>query len=191
MHFSPPYLSQNSLNFFRILLMVVFIFFSGMKEPQAAVTFSRFVIHPLPPVLPDLTFSTGEGKVEHLSSFKGQLCVLVFWATWCPHCLPEMKDFEILIQTFRDKGLCVLPLSHDSKPGSVENFYRQKGFKNLPVYYDLGMNAATSLGIRGIPTTILIDREGREIGRLEGGAEWNSQEGKDFLNYYIAQNDHA
>ena len=99
------------------------------------------------------------------------------WATWCPPCREEMPTLDALQARLGGPDFHVLPLSID-RAGlePVRRFYRETGIRNLDLYIAEDTRAMLALAVVGLPTTILIDRMGREHGRLAGPAEWNSPE---------------
>jgi thiol-disulfide isomerase/thioredoxin len=128
-----------------------------------------------PRALPALHFEDGAGHSLSLASFSGRPVVLNLWATWCAPCRQEMPALARLQAKFDKSGLLVLPLSIDRQGApAVRRFYRDLGLAGLGVYVDGSGEAAGDLGAPGLPTTLLIDRDGREIGRKIGPAEWDS-----------------
>jgi thiol-disulfide isomerase/thioredoxin len=128
-----------------------------------------------PKPMPPLSFTDRDGKPLSLQDFKGRLVVLDIWATWCSPCRAEFPRLDRLQAALADQGLVVLPLSVDQggkKP--VERFYDEVKVTALGEYLDPSGSSAKALGLRGLPTTLILDREGREIGRLEGEAAWDS-----------------
>ena len=127
--------------------------------------------------VPELRFSTADGTVRTLADYAGQGVVLNLWATWCVPCVAEMPALDALARLVAGDGVAVLALSSDRGGAPpVERFYRDKGIRTLPILLDPRGDAARALGARGIPTTLLIDRAGKERGRLEGAADWASAE---------------
>jgi len=112
-----------------------------------------------------------------LADFEGRVVLLNIWATWCPPCREEMPTLDALQARLGGSDFHVLPLSID-RAGlePVRRFYRETGIRNLDLYIAEDTRAMLALAVVGLPTTILIDRIGRERGRLAGPAEWNSPE---------------
>ena len=132
-------------------------------------------LHPTPRRLLSPPFVDGKGREMTLDAFRGRVVLLNIWATWCVPCREEMPTLDRLQATLGGDGFHVLPLSIDRagmKP--VRRFYRQIGLTNLGMYLADSTRAMFALGITGLPTTILIGRDGQELGRLVGPAEWDS-----------------
>ncbi len=127
-----------------------------------------------PPVpLPAITFYDAEGQAHRLSEFRGHGMAVNLWATWCAPCVAEMPALAALARALAPDDVAVLPLSSDRGGAeAVRGFFAQHGITGLPVLLDPKGAAQRALGAEGIPLTVLIDREGRERARLEGGADW-------------------
>jgi thiol-disulfide isomerase/thioredoxin len=134
-----------------------------------------FAFRDRPRALPALHFEDGAGHPLSLDDFRGRPVVLNIWATWCVPCRQEMPALGRLQREFDKSGLFVLPLSIDRRGAPVvRQFYRDLGLAALGVYIDRSGEAASDLGAIGLPTTLLIDRDGHEVGRKSGPAEWDS-----------------
>jgi thiol-disulfide isomerase/thioredoxin len=128
---------------------------------------------PAPP--PPIEFTDGSGKVHTLADFAGKGVVLNLWATWCLPCVAELPALAALSRRMADGGVVVIPLSSDRGGApAVEKYMAEHGIIGLSVWLDPKSAAAHALGARGIPTTLIIDREGRERGRVEGAVDWAS-----------------
>ncbi len=128
-----------------------------------------------PAPLPEVPFLDGDGTARTLAGFKGQGVVLNFWATWCVPCVAEMPALDRLRARMAGRGIEVLALSSERGGAPVvQAFFARHGIQHLPVALDQGLRAARALGVQGLPTTVLIDRAGRDRGRLIGAAEWDS-----------------
>jgi thiol-disulfide isomerase/thioredoxin len=130
-----------------------------------------------PPVAaPDIVFVAADGAEHHLTEFRGHGMVINLWATWCVPCVAEMPALAALSKTLAPDDIAVLPLSSDRGGASVvQAFYQEHGITGLPVLLDPKSAAAHAWHARGIPTSLIIDKQGRERARLEGAADWSTQ----------------
>ena len=129
------------------------------------------------PVPENLVFQDAEGRETRFEGFRGRGMVVNFWATWCPPCVAEMPALDRAQAALSSDRIEVLPLSSDrGGRAQVEPFYARTGLKNLAIWLDPRGAAGRAFGIRGLPTTIILDRTGREVARLEGEAEWDRSE---------------
>ncbi len=130
--------------------------------------------HDTPRPLPDLPITAGDGTDHGLNRFRGRVLVVNFWATWCAPCVKEMPA---LLRLARARpAISVLALSQDRGGAPVvEAFYRAHGLVGgLDVWLDPRGRLGRASEVRGLPTTLIVDRDGRELARLEGAAEWDS-----------------
>ncbi len=129
-----------------------------------------------PPVAaPDVVFVDADGNQHHLSEFRGHGMVINLWATWCVPCVAEMPSLAALSRTLAPSDIAVLPLSSDRGGATVvEAFFRKHAIGSLPVLLDPQGAAARAFGAEGIPTSVVIDKAGRERARLEGSADWST-----------------
>lgn len=128
-----------------------------------------------PKKLPEIVFIGADGTEHHLEEFRGHGMVINLWATWCVPCVAEMPALAALEKTLAPDDIAVLPLSSDrGGAAAVRSFYDAHGIAALPVLLDPKGDAARAWGVRGIPTTIVVDKRGMERARLEGAADWAS-----------------
>jgi thiol-disulfide isomerase/thioredoxin len=148
----------------------------------------RFVVHSVPQPLPTITFWNGNGTALRIADFRGRVILLNIWATWCVPCRVEMPTLDRLLAAMGGPDFEVVALSID-RAGSkvVQEFYAKIDIKYLSLYIDMFGKASGDLQAVGLPTTLLIDREGREIGRLVGPAEWDTPEMQAFLRRYVSK----
>ena len=140
-------------------------------------TLAKFQLAKEPKPLPELAFNDADDKPLKLADYKGKIVLLNFWATWCAPCVKEMPSLDRLQAEVGKDKFIVLPLSLDgpSRP-KVAPFYDDKKLSHLGVYFDKGRKAMQALDVSILPTSILIDAQGRELGRLEGEADWEKPE---------------
>ena len=145
-----------------------------------------------PRAVPELPFADGDGRAVSLGDFRGRPVLLNIWATWCVPCRAEMPALDRLQAGFAKSQLLVLPLSIDRKGSAVVRpFYEELGLKALGIYVDQSGKAASALHAVDVPTTLLIDRDGREVGRKIGPAEWDSPEVIALLREHLGLSDSA
>lgn len=133
------------------------------------------VWHEAPKALPEISFAAPDETPASLADFAGGITLVNLWATWCAPCLREMPMLNALAGAV--PGLTVVALNQDRGGMAVAGpFWEEKGFANLALYLDPTFKAAATLVERGLPLTILLDRNGQEIARLEGIAEWDAPE---------------
>lgn len=142
----------------------------------------QFVALDTPVAAPDLKFTDEQGKTRALSDFRGKVIVLNLWATWCTPCLAEMPMLDRLQHQLGDQGAIVIALSLDrGGKDAVKAFYRQADIRNLGVFLDPSMRAISDARTSGLPTTLLIDANGMELGRVTGPMEWDAPAAVDLV----------
>jgi thiol-disulfide isomerase/thioredoxin len=151
----------------------------------------KFDLLPSPRPAPEIEFTTLSGEPASLADFHGKVVLLNLWATWCAPCVQEMPSLERLQAQLGGEAFAVLALSSDRGGARVvEPFLESLGLKQLRPYLDPRSTATRMLGARGLPTTLLIDGEGREIGRIEGGAQWDGAAAQALIRHYLAPSRH-
>jgi thiol-disulfide isomerase/thioredoxin len=125
--------------------------------------------------LGNIEFQDADGQNVTLDRFRGKLILLNIWATWCVPCKTEMPSLNALASHVSAKDVAIVPVSIDvSGVAQVRRFYKEFALDSLPVFVDPASKTMHSMGVVGIPTTLLIDRAGLEIARRIGPAQWDS-----------------
>ena len=141
-----------------------------------------FVYKAAPAPLAEINFKDGAGTPMTLASFKGKTILLNLWATWCAPCREEMPALDRLQAELGSDKFEVVALAVDrTGPDAAQKFLDGIQVKNLKLYSDTTTRSGSALKAIGMPTTILIDPEGREIGRMSGPAEWDSEAAKALI----------
>ncbi|THK35349.1 TlpA family protein disulfide reductase [Ensifer sp. MPMI2T] len=145
-----------------------------------------FVLNDAPRPMPEVQFTDGDGRPRTLADFHGKVVVLNVWATWCLPCRKEMPTLDRLQAVLGGDSFEVVALSVDRQGAeAVKAFYSEIGVRHLAVHVDASGRALSALAALGLPTTILIDAEGRELGRLMGPAEWDAPDMVAFLRSIV------
>ncbi len=164
------------------ITIVSFEQFAGAQEAS-----KTFAMHAAAKPVAAISFTDGNGQMRSLADFKNKVVVLNIWATWCVPCRREMPALDRLQVALGGPDFEVVPLSIDrGGKDVVGKFFAAVGIRKLTMYLDNSATAMRGLGVLGLPTTLLIDREGREIGWLIGSAEWDSHEDIEFLRCVIS-----
>ncbi|CAN7492953.1 TlpA disulfide reductase family protein [Pararhizobium sp. LjRoot238] len=156
--------------------------------PGGVDRLQNFVLHDTPAPVPELQFADGEGKPRSLADFRGKVVLLNVWATWCLPCRKEMPTLDRLQAELGGSAFEVVALSIDrGGADAVRKFYTEIGIQHLAIHVDASSQVAFALATAGLPTTLLFDAEGRELGRLIGPAEWDAPDMVAFLKTIVDQ----
>lgn len=154
----------------------------GAETKTATATgdaIGAFIRKPSPEAVPNIQFQDASGQPVTLDSFKGRVVLLNLWATWCQPCRKEMPALDRLQAALGGPDFEVVALSIDrSGVAGARKFLDSVGVSKLKLYADPTARLANEFKAIGLPTTLLLDRQGREIGRLIGPAEWDEGEAK-------------
>ena len=149
---------------------------------------AAFLVKADRPAVPDLVFKDSTGSEVKLSKWQGRVVLLNLWATWCAPCRKEMPTLNDVQKQLGSKDFEVVALSVDRKGLEASAaFLKETGADSLGLYIDETTTSLNMLQALGLPVTLLIDRKGREIGRLLGPAEWNSAEAIALMKAAIAE----
>jgi thiol-disulfide isomerase/thioredoxin len=116
-----------------------------------------------------------------LADYAGEPVVLNFWATWCAPCREEMPSLDRLQAEMGDRLEVVTVATGPNSPAGIRRFFEEEGIANLPMLTDPKQELARGMAVLGLPVTVILDAQGREIARLTGGAEWDTPEAKEVL----------
>jgi peroxiredoxin len=160
------------------LVLILLVNLALTAEGQRDDLFSRIRINPIrgDVRVPDFSLKDLTGKKVEIKQYKGKIIFLNFWATWCGPCKEEMPSLEVLHQKFKGENFVLLTISVDYgglKP--VQGFINKHRY-TFPVLLDANGETLDLFEVKGIPTTFIIDKKGRVIGRAIGPRDWKSPE---------------
>jgi peroxiredoxin len=127
---------------------------------------------------PDFALPDLEGNVRRLSDFQGKVVLLNFWATWCPPCRAEMPSMETLYQAYKDQGFEILAVSSDVQGAAIVQPFMQEYRLSFPALLDRTGRVNGMYGVRSIPTSYLVDRQGQVVSREIGARNWANAEAR-------------
>ena len=169
----------------RAILMALAIAVIAAASSADAQAPTAMSLHQEPQPLADLVFPEESGEPRSLDDWRGKVVLLNVWATWCAPCRAEMPTLDRLQQQLGGEEFAVVALSVDRAGASaVRMFFDEIGVK-LAVFIDQDGAAIRSLGLFGLPATLLIGPQGNELARLAGPAEWDTPEMVAFLEGII------
>ena len=135
----------------------------------------KLTVHSAPIAGSDVAFMSEDGEEMTLADLNGQYTLLNFWATWCAPCRKEMPDLAALQTQLGGEDFQVVTVATGRNPRpAMEAFFDEIGVDNLPLHTDARQSFSRSMGVLGLPVTVIIDPQGDEIARLQGDADWHS-----------------
>lgn len=147
---------------------------------------SKLVVHEEPQAPIEAGFEDGDGNPVELADYQGKVVLVNVWATWCPPCRAEMPALDSLAGAMEGPDLEVIAVSTDR--GGVDRvvaFFEDIGIENLEIALDRSGDFKREAGVMGLPVTLILDREGREIARMMGDAEWDGPEAQALIERVI------
>ena len=165
--------------------LIIFIFLITNCFADEAFKHKNIVINKELKKYNDLTFLDEKNKQLNIKDYNGNLILLNFWATWCAPCKKEMPSLDILQSHNNLDNLKIFPINvgQDDMKKAL-NFYKDLKIKNLKLYFDSPITLAKKFNLRGIPTTILINKEGYEFARILGSINFEDPKFIDWLSGY-------
>ena len=164
-------------------LLIIFIYLITINFSQAVEKpeVKNLVLIKNPKVYKDVIFMDRNQKNVNLDDFKGKLVILNFWATWCAPCKEEMPSLDDLQSNTKLNNLKIFPINIGQEDISKSaSFFKELNIKNLNIYIDAPVTLAKKLSLRGVPTTILFNKQGKEFARIIGSIDFNDEE---FINW--------
>ena len=166
--------------------LIIFVLFISNVLASEIPNIKNIVVNKELKTYDNISFLDSRGKVIKLSDYKGNLVMLNFWATWCAPCKEEMPSLDALKVYPNLDNLEIFPINIGKDNLKRSNlFFKDLNIKNLDIYFDNPETLAKDLVLRGVPTTILFNKEGKEFARILGSIDFTEQE---FLNWISRYN---
>ena len=166
--------------------LIIFIFLLTNLLADEATDIKNLVINKELKKYDGLTFLDAKNEKLNLNEFKGNLIILNFWATWCAPCKEEMPSLDLLQSNHRLNNLKIFPINVGQEDvEKASKFFESLKIQDLNLYFDSSVNLTKKFGLRGIPTSILFNKEGKEFARIIGSINFQD---KKFINWLSEYN---
>ena len=147
----------------------------------------KLAFHPAPRPVPDTPFLSAEGGEARLSDYAGRHVLVNFWATWCAPCRKEMPMLSQIQEEFGGARFEVVTIATGrNAPPAIKSFFEDIGVDNLPMHRDPTQELAREMGVLGLPITVILDPENREIARMLGDADWSGDSARALIAALIS-----
>ena len=166
-------------------LLIIFIFLINSASANTEPDIKNLVISKELKKINSLTFLDAQNNKINLEDYQGKLILINFWATWCAPCKEEMPSLDQLQINNKLFNLKIFPINiGQDKVNKAQKFFDDLDIKNLEIYFDTSINSAKILSLRGVPTSILINKNGQEFARIIGSIDFNDVKFIDWLSSY-------
>ena len=165
--------------------LIIFIFLSNLSFADELPNIKNLIIKGDLKKHDSLTFLDAKNKQINLNDYLGNLIILNFWATWCAPCKEEMPSLDSLLVKENLKNLRIFPINiGQDKIEKAEKFFNDLGIQNLEIYFNNNSNIPKKLSLRGVPTSILINKNGEEFARIVGSIDFEDVEFVNWLSLF-------
>ena len=165
--------------------LIIFVFFISNSLASEIPNIKNLVVNKDLKIYQNITFKDSKERIIKLSDYEGNLIMLNFWATWCAPCKEEMPSLDSLLLNPKLDNLKIFPINigKDNIQKS-EKFFKDLSIKNLDIYFDNQVTLAKDFSLRGVPTTILFNKEGLEFARIIGSIDFNDKKFIQWISNY-------
>ena len=165
--------------------LIIFIFLISNSIASDKTDIKNLIINKDLKKYDSLSFLNDQNKQLNLNDFNGRLVMLNFWATWCAPCKEEMPSLDLLALNKDLNNLIIFPINvGNDNIEKAKFFFEELQIKNLNLYFDNPVTLAKKFSLRGIPTTILINKEGLEFARIVGSIDFKNEKFIEWLKDY-------
>jgi len=168
-------------------LLIIFIYLISINFSYAfeKPNLKNLIIIKNPKLYEDVIFKNINQKNVNLNDFRGKLIILNFWATWCAPCKEEMPSLDDLQSNTKLDNLKIFPINIGQEDAlKSESFFKKLHIQNLEIYFDAPITLAKKFSLRGVPTTIIFNKEGKEFARVIGSINFNDDKFINWLKHY-------
>jgi len=169
----------------KLLIIFIYLTITNFSYALEKPDIKNLVLIKDPKTYESIIFRDINQKNVDLDDFKGKLILLNFWATWCAPCKEEMPSLDNLQSNNNLSNLKIFPINISQEDLSKSKLFFQKlNIQNLDIYMDAPVTLAKKFALRGVPTTILFNKQGKEFARIMGSIDFNNEEFINWLKNY-------
>ena len=173
----------------KIIKFLIFLFcfsiFSSISQTNEDVPLNNMAINEIPKPISLIIFEDFSGNEINLKDYYGKLVIINFWATWCAPCKKEMPSLDKLYQNNNFKNLQVFAVNMEQPNHSKsKKFFTDLKIKKLEIFFDRNLNFVKEFKVRGVPTTVLINKKGEEFARIIGEVNFQDKKFLKWLSKY-------
>ena len=175
-------INQKIIKFF--VFLFCFSIFSSIAQTNEDVPLYNIAINENPKPISSIIFEDFSGNEIKLNDYYGKLIIINFWATWCTPCKKEMPSLDNLYQDNKFKNLKIFAVNMEQPNESkTKNFFKNLNIKKLEIFFDRNLNFVKEFKLRGVPTTILVNKKGEEFARIIGSIDFQD---KKFIKWLLS-----
>ncbi|WP_415304049.1 TlpA disulfide reductase family protein [Candidatus Pelagibacter sp. Uisw_090] len=169
----------------KLLIIFIYLITTNFSYALEKPDLKNLILIKNPKIYEEVIFKDINQKNVNLDDFKGKLVILNFWATWCAPCRDEMPSLDDLQSNTKLNNLKIFPINIGQEDVSkTESFFKELNIKNLEIYFDAPITLAKKFSLRGVPTTIIFNKKGKEFVRIMGSIDFNDEEFINWLKLY-------
>jgi len=170
---------------YKFLIVIIYLLSTVISYSNEEHNIKNLIIYSDSKKVENIQFKNVFDEVVNLDEYKGKLVILNFWATWCLPCKKEMSSLDALQSIDSLKNLKIFPINvGQEKKENAEKFFLELKIQNLDLYIDNSVKLANIFGLRGLPTSIIINKKGEEFARIVGAVDFTDKKLIQWLNKY-------
>jgi len=177
------FINQKIVKF--LIFFFCFSIFSSISQTNEDVPLNNIALSEIPKLISSVIFEDFSGNEIYLKNYHGKLVIINFWTTWCAPCKEEMPSLDIFYQDNNFKNLQVFAVNMEQPNHSKsKKFFTDLNIKKLEIFFDRNLNFVKEFKLRGVPTTVLINKKGEEFARIIGSVNFQDKKFLKWLSNY-------
>tara|TARA_Y100001970_G_scaffold229824_1_gene285169 strand:+ start:157 stop:696 length:540 start_codon:yes stop_codon:yes gene_type:complete len=177
------FINQKIIKF--LFFLSCFSIFSSISQTNEDVPLNNIAINEIPRQISPIIFEDFSGNEINLKDYKGKLIIINFWATWCAPCKEEMPSLDNLYKSNEFKNLKIFAVNMEPPNYlKTEKFFNDLKIEKVKIFFDKKLNFVNEFKLRGVPTTILVNKEGEEFARIIGSIDFQDKKFTKWLSNY-------